>query len=292
MFRHYRREGDLSGVWESDYGLIRLEQMGASVKGTYTGGGGSTLEGTLSGNTLTLTWTEGTGATGTATFTFDAAGNSFTGSWKQKNSNGGAWKGRRAQAGTMADKKFLVVLEAHWEKSLSEPEYSFGQMLRSFFSRVPSVEVRQRFFHDEADLRRFCLEAAYLPNPTVLYLSTHGSPEGITVGGRNIAPVVVGESLKASRSLLLLHLGSCQIMGGNGPAAIRKTAGQPFPISGYVNSADWAGSAAIDFLYLDLVLSRGMSPKNAVAQTRQLLSIATDKTPPGSAISPCDLKIV
>lgn len=292
MYRR-RREGEVSGVWESDYGLMRLEQMGAAVKGTYTSGGGSTLEGTLSGNILTLTWKEGTGATGTATFTFNAAFDSFTGEWKQKNSAGGKWKGRKTSgASAPSNKKFLVVLEAHWEKSLSEPEYSFGQMLKSFFSRVPSVEVRQRFFHDEADLRRFCMEAAYLPNPTVLYLSSHGSPQGITVGGRNIAPTVVGESLKASRNLLLLHLGSCEVMGGDGPAAIRKAAGQPFPISGYVNSADWAGSAAIDFLYLDLILGRGMSPKSAVSQTRQLLSIATDKTPPGSAISPCDLKIV
>jgi hypothetical protein len=278
---------DISGVWETNLGPLRLKQTGSSVRGTYVTG---TLTGSLRENALTFDWTETTSAVGTGTFTFNRAGDAFTGEWRQSNGNKSTWDGQRQV--TRPGQSYLVVLEAHWERSLAEPEYSFGQMLKSFFARVPSIEVRQRFVHDEANLRRFLAEAAYLDAPTVLYLSSHGSPQGLSVGGQTIAPTVIGESLKAAQSLRLLHLGSCQLMAGSGPAAIRKAAGRAFPISGYTNSADWAGSAAIDFLYLDLVLSRGVAPAQAVEQTRKMLSIATDKTPAGVPVAPCDLKIL
>jgi hypothetical protein len=276
----------ITGVWETNSGSLRLEQVGASVTGTYPTG---KLTGKLAGSVLMFSWTENTGADGTGTFTFDSRGDKFTGEWKQANGNKSAWNGTRAAS--TAGKTFLVVLEAHWENSLSEPEYSFGAMLRSFFARVPSVEVRQRFFHDEADLRRFLTEAAYLAAPTVVYLSSHGTPEGISVGGKTVAPGVIGECLKPAKNLQLLHLGSCRLMAGSGPASIRKTSGLGFPISGYMNVADWAGSAAIDFLYLDLVLCRGIAPDKAVAQTRKMLSIATDKTAADAPVDPCDLRI-
>ena len=276
----------ISGVWETDSGPLRLEQMGTAVTGTYPTG---KLIGKLAGSVLTFSWTEDTGAAGTGTFTFDSRSDAFTGEWKQSNGNKSAWNGSRAAS--TAGKKFLVVLEAHWEKGLSEPEYSFGAMLKSFFARVPSIEVRQRFFHDEADLRRFLTEAAYLTAPTVVYLSSHGTPAGISVGGKTVTPGVLGECLKGAESLKLLHLGSCQLMAGSGPEAIRKAAKRSFPISGYVNTADWAGSAAIDFLYLDLVLDRGIAPRSAVEQTRKMLSIATDKTAADAPVAPCDLRI-
>ena len=267
---HLQTAASFARTWETDFGPLRLVQNGARVTGEYASGGPSTLLGTVEGRTLTFTWSEQSGAAGEGTFTLSP-------------------DGARADAAT--GKKYLVVLESHWEKSLGEPEYSFGQMLKSFFSRVPSVEVRQRFVHDEADLRRFCTEAAYLSAPSVLYLSSHGNPNGLSIGGKTVPPAVIGESLKAARSLRLLHLGSCQLMAGSGPATIRRAAGLSFPISGYVNTADWAGSAAIDFLYLDLVLSRNIAPTKAVAQTRQMLSIATERTAAGMPVAACDLKI-
>jgi hypothetical protein len=114
------REGDVSGVWETDFGPVRLEQRGAAVQGSYASGSGSTLEGTLSGNTLSFTWKKGARVSGTGTLTFDAARTSFTGSWQQESGPDSACNGRRAGGG--GDRRFLIVLEAHWEKSLSQPE--------------------------------------------------------------------------------------------------------------------------------------------------------------------------
>jgi hypothetical protein len=52
-------------------------------------------------------------------------------------------------------RKWLVVLEAHYENNLAEQEYSFGQMLKAFFARTPEVQVRHRFFHDLGPQQHF-----------------------------------------------------------------------------------------------------------------------------------------
>ena len=54
--------------------------------------------------------------------------------------------------------------------------------------------------------------------------------------------------------------------------------GATFPISGYTRTADWGGSAVVDFTLLDLIFSHGLSPADAVAKTRQMLSFARDRS--------------
>jgi hypothetical protein len=98
--------------------------------------------------------------------------------------------------------------------------------------------------------------------------------------------------LRHAAGLQLVHLGSCLVMAGPAPAEIRKASGLNIPVSGYTRVADWAGSAVIDFAYLDLVLSRRLPPAEAVAQLLRTVTFAGDVDLPDSAIKAAGLTIV
>ena len=51
-----RDTADFSGIWLSSWGVMQLEQNGDKVKGSYGPEGWSSLEGTVKGNRLLLTW--------------------------------------------------------------------------------------------------------------------------------------------------------------------------------------------------------------------------------------------
>jgi len=78
----------------------------------------------------------------------------------------------------------------------------------------------------------------------------------------------------------LLHFGSCLVMAGDVPRRIFEARGMAsaFPISGFRREADWAGSAIVDFTYLELMLGRRMKPAAALEATRRMVSFATDAT--------------
>jgi hypothetical protein len=151
-----------------------------------------------------------------------------------------------------------VVLEANWERDLEQEEYSFGVMLRTFFARTPHVKVRHRFFGDEVEFRRWCAELPYLAEPVVLHVSSHGTTEGVTCGGKTINAKALAECVKDIGDLRLLHFGACMVAGGDVPKQMHEALGPAatFPISGYKNVADWGGSAVIDFTFLDLMFSK------------------------------------
>ncbi len=99
--------------------------------------------------------------------------------------------------------------------------------------------------------------------------------------------------LYVSTHLRLLHLGGCSMMGGNMVNDIRSACAThaPFPISGYRLAADWAGSAVIDFAYMNLVLEEGLAPGEAVRQVRSMISFAGSNESPEAAIPCADLAI-
>ena len=172
-----------------------------------------------------------------------------------------------------------------------ENEYSFGLMLRTFFARVPRVAIRHRLLNSEPDFKRWTAEIPYLPDPVVLYISSHGSKEGITVGGKTIGSKAMADALRDADNLTLLHFGSCLVAGGAVPKEIQKelSSSNKLPITGFTKVADWAGSAVVDFTYLDLIFSRGLSPADAVKQTKKMLSFANETKRPGDAIEPAGL---
>ena len=285
-------------MWDSSFGIVRFAREDRRFQGTYTYAAGATLTGELEGRVLRGSYhepaTSGEGVHGRFAFELAQDGQSFRGTWGTGDGDvldphdrrAQRWSGQRVRG--EPDRIWFVILEENWEGSLREPEYSFGAMLRAFFERVPRIGVRQRFIHDKADLERFCAELAGLVEPVVLYISSHGSPEGLAIGNDGISPEALGAALKSVGDLRLLHLGSCAVLAGDAPARIRAAAGKSFPISGFVESVDWAASAIVDFTYMQLVLEQGLEPAAAVEATRRMLTFANKPGDTGP-LPGCDL---
>lgn len=283
---------NFTGLWKTNFGRMRLHQTGKTVAGIYDFGGTAHISGTIDGQTLKFTYEQPDGEKGEGIFNLAADAQSFNGTWKGSKAGktaGGEWNASRIlpQPGRV----WLVVLEANWERDLEEEEYSFGVMLRTFFARVPAVKVRHRFFGDEAEFRRWCAELPYLAEPVYLHISSHGDKDGIHTGGKIIGAKTLAECLRDIGDLRLLHFGTCLVAGGDIPKQLYAELGPGarFPISGYANVADWAGSAVIDFTYLDLIFSRGMTPADALNQTKRMLTFAGSHHNEGDAISPAGL---
>lgn len=272
-----------SGLWETSFGRMRLLQSGDTVSGMYAYAGGSSLSGRLKDKRLAFTYKE-PDAAGEGWFELGTDRRSFTGQWKAAGSSEWSeWTGQRVAP--RPGVKWLVILEARWEGSLEEQEYSFGEMLRAFFARSPWVQVRHRYFSDEAGFKRWCGELAYLAEPAVLVVASHGSGKGISVDGQTIGPQAIAAGVRYARTLQLLHFSSCQIMENRVGHDLRAALGkEACPISGYTKPADWAGSAVLEFTYLDMILGRGMNPAEAAEQVRKLIAFASDADVPGAAI--------
>ena len=92
------------------------------------------------------------------------------------------------------------------------------------------------------------------------------------------------DSLRLAENVQLLHFSACLVMKEehDGDFARRIQRAAPFPISGYTTSVDWGGSAVIEFQYLDMILSKGMTPEHAAEQLVRLVKYAGDVAPEGS----------
>src|SRR5262249_3285598 len=157
---------EYDGIWDTSYGPMRLVQEPGRVFGFYEGQGPSTLEGRLEQRRLTFRYREPQ-AEGEGWFELAAGAGAFQGEWRADGAAKWArWEGERVSA--VPGRRWLVVIEAHWQHSYRERDYAFGHMLREFFARVPHVSVRHRFFDDEAGLSRWCRELMYVPEPVVL----------------------------------------------------------------------------------------------------------------------------
>jgi hypothetical protein len=284
------------GLWKSSYGVLRLTAAGERVEGTYSAGGGR-IEGTVSGSTLRATYVEADGAAGRAVFALLSDGMSFEGKWRPgeaplelDSEDAEPWRGERIVP--VPGRTWLIVLEHYWEESLADPEYSYGAMLRAFFQRLPAVEVRQRFFHDEADLLRALDELAGLAEPAVLYISSHGTRAGLSSAGGTIDGTAVGAALGDAGELRLIHLGACDVLAGDFARDLRAASGKSVPISGYTQTVDWAASAIVDFTYLNLILEGGLAPAEAQTAVRRMLSFAGEPTAEAELIAGCGLTLL
>jgi hypothetical protein len=74
---------DLSGRWNSNYGVVVLTQVGSSISGTiaYTNGNAGTYTGCFDGQTLYFGYDSGTDS-GTAAMTYGRNGCTLTGSYQ------------------------------------------------------------------------------------------------------------------------------------------------------------------------------------------------------------------
>jgi hypothetical protein len=92
---------DFSGQWESDFGLVSLEQSGHTVTGTYACCDG-TINGKVNGNRLEFEWSDFVYGQGWGVFTMSADGNRLDGVWGyagQEKANG-SWLAKRFAAPT------------------------------------------------------------------------------------------------------------------------------------------------------------------------------------------------
>ncbi len=273
-----------SGIWETSFGRMQLHQAGQAVNGSYSYTASSEVAGVVEGDKLTFSYREGD-TEGEGWFELSDDGESFSGKWREdKSTKWRAWTGTRVhpEEGVV----WLVILEAHWEESLAEEEYAFGDMLRSYFtmSSARHVRVRYRTFHDEKDLRQWSRELRYFAEPVVLLISTHGSPEGVQVSGDQIGAEAIAECVRGANTLEALHLSGCSMMAGDVPAKIQNMLGpeQKLPITGYTTSVAWDASALADFVYLSMVLIHRMSPVEAVAQTHILAPFTREERVEGA----------
>ncbi len=285
-------EREFEGIWDSSFGLLRLAHETDRVIGFYESAGPSALEGRLENDRLTLRYREPR-TQGIGHFELDPGATSFRGEWRADGTEQWApWRGQRLMA--MPNLLWLVVIEAHWQRSYLEKEYAFGSMLREFFARLPHVNVRQRFFEDEAGLQRWCRELMYLPEPVVVVLASHGTQEGLTVQGKPLDTKRLVESLRYADNIMLLHFSACLMIqdgeAGGLARALQETV--RFPVSGYDRSVDWTASALIEFNYLDMVLGRGVAPTDAARQIHRLIGYAGDKDVPDSPYPAAGFRIL
>jgi hypothetical protein len=285
------KSSGFNGVWGTTFGRMRLIQNGDKVSGIYTYAGSSTIEGTVEGNKLTFRYKE-PAAEGTGVFELAGDERSFRGTWKAKDS-----KKEDSWSGDRIDPKpgitWLVVVEARWEQSLADDEYTFGGMLRAFFARSSRIQVRHRFFTDEASLKHACSDLAYVVEPAVLVIASHGSAKGVAAEGKTVPATVFADCLRYAATLKLLHFSACEIMKEKAAESIMAGIDKPnrFPISGYTTCVDWAASALIEFGYLELVLMRGMTPAKAAEQIGKLMPFS-GASAPGSPFGAAGFRIL
>ena len=272
------------GIWKSTFGSMRLQQREDKVRGIYSLEGGSFIDGRFEGRKLTFDYRE-EGVSGEGWFHLSEDGKALHGRWRPLGKK--TWKPWNAiRVEAKRDIKWLVVVEAPWQGGLAEREYSFGNMLKSYFAGSDKVRVRHRFFTDAQSLQRWCREVAYLAEPVILCITTHGTAKGLQVNGKVIGPSAVAHSLDYDDDLLLLHFSACKIMKSDFVDKLRGLLpnGLSFPVSGYKTAVDWAGSAITEFLYFDLILDRGYSPAKAFEQVQKMFTFAGDTAAPGCAI--------
>jgi len=262
------------GLWDTGFGRMRLRRDGDRLTGIYAYAGGK-IEGRLVDGAFKFRYTDS--AAGEGEFRLVRGGRAFSGRWRPDGSpEWKEWNGFRADPSPGL--KWLIVLESRWESSLGADEYTYGEMLKSFFTRSPDVRVRQRFYTDRASLAKWIREAAFLAEPVVLYFSGHGSVEGLNTDDGPAGAGDIAAALGDSGTIGLVHFGSCDVMNGAVPAELQRLANGRFPISGFAQPVDWAASAVTDFMYLDLILSRDMTPARAAAELVRLMPFAGKKS--------------
>ncbi len=277
--------GGWSGVWKTTFGLMRLEQTGEEVLGIYSSGASSQLVGRVQQHKLSFHFQEAE-VRGEGWFELAPDGHSFAGKWRVAGEGPWrAWSGERRVTRDEAHTSLLCVLEAPWQESFDSPEFSFGGMLEAIFARSPKVRFRQRAVHGERDFLKWAGDLVYVDEPIVLVIASHATPAGLLTPHGLIDAQVIAQALGKLPNLVLVHFSACAAMAGELPSAVlaaRHPSGALAGVSGYGVNVDWMASALVEFLYLDLVLNRGLDPGLAAAQVLGSVKFAGDEPSSGA----------
>ena len=120
-----------AGQWKTNWGDMTLTQTGAKVTGTYTHDSGK-IEGTVSGNTLTGTWSEDPsyappGDAGEVEFIMSADGKSFSGKWRYgSEGDWGNWEGGTRDLEVPLETPKVYSNASSWVKTELEKADEYG----------------------------------------------------------------------------------------------------------------------------------------------------------------------
>lgn len=160
------------GLWDTSIGRLRMMQHAGAVTASYEYPTAN-LQATLENGRAILAMT-GENIGGRGALELDPAGHAFAGEWQEANQPARAFAGQRVMP--RPGLSWLVVLEAHWQRALDDAEFAFGKMLDELFARLPRVQVRHRYYHDEGSLLHWCRQLLFVPDPMVLVITGTGKP--------------------------------------------------------------------------------------------------------------------
>jgi hypothetical protein len=272
------------GLWDTPIGRLRLWEEGGQVLGSIEADPTARLEADAGDAGRVQYRLEGLRVKARGFLELEPPGYALRGEWVQEGEPPRPLAGQRVMP--RPGLAWLVVLEAHWQRALDDNEFAFGRMLHELFARLPRALVRHRYYHDEASLVHWCRQLLYLPEPAVLVITGHGEASGLTVDGRPIAMPAIIDTLRLADSLRLLHFSACLVGQDSGKAWQEA----PFPMSGYTTTVDWAQSALTEFIYLDMILEKGLAPVEAARQLLALVRFAGSEEIAGSPYRPAGFR--
>jgi hypothetical protein len=276
------------GLWDTSLGRLRLVQEMGRVWGSSELDSKVRLEGDLEEGERLAFRLEGPALVGGGYLELDTNGATLDGEWAEDGQPARELAGRRVLP--KLGLTWLVVLEAHRQHALDDNEFAYGRMLHELFARLPRAQVRHRFYHDEASLTRWCRQVLYLPEPSVLVVAGHGEARGLAAGGSVIGLPGIVESLRFADGLKLVHFSCASCLGGQETVRLLKEA--PFPVSGYAKNADWSQTVLLDFVYLDMILDKGLAPGQAAEELVRLVRFAGTEEVPASPYRPSGFRLV
>jgi hypothetical protein len=276
------------GLWDTSLGRLRLVQEAGRVWGSSEVDASVRLEGDLEAGGRLAFRLEGGALKGGGHFDLDSAGYLIDGEWSEDGQPAGAVRGQRAMP--RPGITWLVVLEAHRQRALDDNEFALGRTLRELFARLPWTIVRHRFYDGQVSLLHWCRQLLYLPEPSVLVVYGRGEARGTAVAAGTIGLTGMIDSLRFADGLKLLHVSaSASLAGQEAGRALREA---PFPVSGYTANVDPAQCALAEFVYLDMILDKGLTPDKAAEQLPLLVRFAGAEALPASPYGPSGFAFV
>lgn len=265
------------GLWDTSLGRLRLVEEAGRVWGSSELDASVRLEGDVEAGGRLAFRLEGTTLKGGGHIDLDSAGYLIDGEWGEDGQSVGAVRGQRAMP--RPGLTWLIVLEAHRQRALDDNEFALGRTLRELFARLPWTMVRHRFYDDEAGLLHWCRQLLYLPEPSVLVVYGRGQiGPGIAASSIGLAGMI--DSLRFADGLKLLHVSAAASLAGQEAGRALREA--PFPVSGYTAEVDVGQCSLVEFIYLDMILDKGLTPEKAAEQLPSLVRFAGAETLPGS----------
>jgi outer membrane protein OmpA-like peptidoglycan-associated protein len=92
------RQTSVTGIYDSNYGTLRLVQEGSTVRGCYRGNAG-TVQGATDGRMINVEWRGNAGTFGSAVMVLTSSGDFLNGVWYERGSVQGIWFGKRVTQG-------------------------------------------------------------------------------------------------------------------------------------------------------------------------------------------------